>query len=301
MTGDAGQAGPTAPEGATGLRAWWIACVGAVALIPEANMMLVAAGVAFFAMLSLFPALAALIAVWGLLADPDVLMRQIEMLDHIIPEEVLSIIVGQVTALLQTSPDKLTLTGLVSLLLAIWSARAGVAALIIGLNMIHGYARRGSVRHYATAALLTLALFGVAVVSLVLLLALPIFLRIFPPGPMTGVLVELGRWIGVICVLLAGLALLYRYGPNTTKDARLKWITPGAGVAIALWFVSSWGLTIYLTNFGSINEVYGSIGAAIALLIWLFVSAISILLGAAINVQLDRARSGQLSVSQFLP
>lgn len=286
--------------GKSGLAAWGTALVAVWRQVAEANMPLVAAGVAFFSMLSLFPGLAAIIAIWGLLTDSDALLDQIELLQRFLPDDVFRLIEAQAIKLMNASSDTLGWTGLVSLLLATWSARSGVAALMLGLNMIHGKRRRKNVRHYLTALLLTVILFAVSIVALASVVILPVVLSFIPLDLLAAVAISAVRWLSGIGVMLFGLALLYRYGPNTSDD-RMKWVTPGAGLAIALWGIASWGFSVYLTNFGHYNEVYGSIGAAIALLVWLFVSAFVVLLGAALNVQLDRARKGQPAASQALP
>ena len=272
-------------------RLWWTALKRVFVQIGEANVVLIAAGVAFFGMFSLFPGLAALIAIWGLLSDPAVLLEQLDLIRNIVPDEVYSLVESQILALMSTSGDTLGWAGLVSVMVASWSARAGVASLMMGLNAIHGRANRGNLKHYMTALLLTFALFGVAIVALGSVVILPIILKFVPLGMMTAMMVSAIRWLAAIGVLLVGLALLYRYGPNT-RGSRMKWVTPGAGLAVALWAIASWGFSLYLTNFAQYNEVYGSIGAAIALQMWLYVSAFVVLLGAALNVQLDRVRHG---------
>ncbi|EAQ03659.1 ribonuclease BN [Pseudooceanicola batsensis HTCC2597] len=258
---------------------------GIVAAIAEKNLFLIAAGVAFYGMLALFPAMAAIIAIWGLLSDPNVLVEQLELIRNILPVEVTRIIENQINALSTASGDKLGWAGLVSMMVAIWSARSGVAALMLGLNAIHGRANRGSLRHYLTALVLTLALLGVSVVTLSAVVIAPIIFAFIPLGPVTAILVEAFRWVAAIFVLMAGLAVVYRFGPNN-RGERMKWVTPGAVMAVALWAVASYGFSLYLANFANYNEVYGSIGAAVAMLMWLFISAFLVLLGAVVNLEL---------------
>ena len=291
---------PGHAAGKSGLAAWGTALLAVWRQVAEANMGLVAAGVAFFSMLSLFPGLAAIIAIWGLLTDNDAILDQIDLLGQILPGDVFRLIELQATKLMNAGTDTLGWTGLLSLMLATWSARSGVGALMLGLNMIHGRQRRKNIRHYMTALLLTVILFGVTIIALASVVVLPVILAFIPLDLVATRAISAVRWLAAIAVMLFGLALLYRYGPNT-RDDRMRWVTPGAGLAIALWGVASWGFSVYLTNFGHYNEVYGSIGAAIALLVWLFVSAFVVLLGAALNVQLERARKGQPSGAQALP
>ncbi|MGH1424223.1 MAG: YihY/virulence factor BrkB family protein [Pseudooceanicola sp.] len=257
--------------------------------IGVANMGLVAAGVAFFAMLSLFPALAAIIAIWGLMSDPAVVLDQVDLLRGIVPEDVFALVEAQILKLSATSGDTLGWAGLLSLGLATWSARSGVAALMLGLNTIHGCQNRANLGHYVTALMLTVALFGVAIVALGSVVIAPVVLQFVPLEAATALILTAVRWFAAVGVLLMGLAVLYRYGPNV-RGARVRWVSPGAGLAIALWAAASWAFSLYLTNFAEYNEVYGSIGAAMALLVWLYVTAFVVLLGASLNVQLDGLR-----------
>ncbi|GGE42181.1 hypothetical protein GCM10011360_32000 [Primorskyibacter flagellatus] len=264
--------------------------------VADKNLSLIAAGVAFYSMLALFPGIAAVIAIWGLLADPHVLIEQLELVDTLLPPDVTSLLASQINALSNASGDKLGWAGLISTMLAIWSARSGVAALMLGLNAIHERQNRGSLRHYLASLVLTLALLGVSMVTLSAVVIVPIVFTIIPLGPITAMMVEAFRWASAIFVLLAGLAVIYRFGPNN-RGERMKWITPGAGLAVALWAVASYGFSLYLTNFANYNQVYGSIGAAIAMLIWLYISAFLILIGAELNLQLSTRRSLDKAVS----
>lgn len=258
--------------------------------IGEKGLSLIAAGVAFYSMLAIFPGIAALIAVWGLLSDPHVLIEQLDAIDSILPPDVVRLIASQINALSNASGDQLGWAGILSTMFAIWSARSGVASLMLGLNAIHSRQNRGSIRHYMISLLLTVTLLGVSMVTLSAVVIVPVVFTFIPLGPVTAMLVEAFRWIAAIFVLLAALAVIYRFGPNN-KGERLQWITPGAILAVGLWAVASYGFSLYLTNFANYNEVYGSIGAAIAMLIWLYISAFLILLGAEVNLHIAARRS----------
>lgn len=262
--------------------------IGGIATsVTEKNLSLTAAGVAFYGMLALFPGTAALIAIFGLLADPHVLIEQLDLIRTILPADVARLVESQINALMNAGGDKLGWAGLLSTMLAIWSSRSGVASLMLGLNAIHGRKNRNSLRHYLTALILTVALLGVSIVTLSAVVIVPIIFAIIPLGTVTAVMVETFRWAAAIFVLMAGLAVIYRFGPNN-RGERMKWVTPGAVMAVALWAVASYGFSFYLSNFGNYNEVYGSIGAAVAMLIWLYISAFLILLGAVVNLELAR-------------
>ncbi|PJE30258.1 membrane protein [Pseudooceanicola antarcticus] len=272
------------------LKTTWAVLVGIFLQIGEINMALVAAGVAFYAMLALFPGIAALIALWGIISDPSVVMEQLKLTRNIMPDEVYTLVAAQVYKISASSGSTLGWAGVASLAVAIWSSRSGVAAMILGLNTIHGQENRGSLRHYLIALLLTVALLGVGLVALASVVVLPIVLTFIPLGPVASIAVEALRLICAVVAVMVGLSLLYRFGPNN-RGERMSWATPGALLSVVLWMGASYGLSLYFTNFANYNEVYGSLGAAMALLFWLYVSAFVVLLGASLNVQLDRARA----------
>jgi membrane protein len=269
-----------------GFQGYWAVLKSSFTQIGESNLALVSAGVAFFSMLSLFPALAALIAVMGLVADPAEVILQLEDLRELMPADVFDIIHQQVVSLVSASSDTLGWAGLVSLFLAIWSARAGVGAMIIGLNSVYVQPNRNTAWHYLRALMLTAALVGVGLVALISLVVIPVLLAFFPLGLIGTLLIDGLRWIVAIVVLFAGVGLLYRYGPNR-KVARFRWLSAGAIVAVALWVILSLGFSYYVTNFGNYNQVYGSIGAVVAMLIWLWITSFLVLYGAALNAQIE--------------
>lgn len=255
----------------------------------EQNVGLISAGIAFYGLFAVFPAMAALIAIFGLMADPTIVYSQLELLSEFMPTGAYALFEAQLTGLLNAQTGTLGWATLLSLGIALWSARAGVAALILGLNAIFGTPNRGGVRHALVALLLTLTLIGMAIVALFMVVIAPIAIALLPLQAETEQLLEVIRWIVALLSLLAALGLLYRYGPNR-RGARPSWLTPGALLVVVAWLAASAGFSLYVANFGSYNEVYGSIGAVIALLMWLYISAYLILLGAVMNVALERVR-----------
>lgn len=251
----------------------------------RAHLGLISAGVAFFGMFAIFPAMAALIAIFGLVADPVIVEDQLSLMQDLIPEDAYTLFEGQISSLLSTRTDALGWATALSTFLALWSARAGVAALMQGLNAISGGRNRRGIRHYAVALLLTICLLGIAVSALLVVVIAPIVLAFLPVSGVTGFLLETVRWVVALFIVLAALGLLYRFGPNS-KGARMSWVTPGAFFVVVMWIAASVGFSVYLTNFGSYNEVYGSIGAVVAMLMWLYISAYLVLLGAVLNVTL---------------
>lgn len=272
---------------------YWAALKASVSHISENNISLISAGVAFFAMLSLFPALAALIAVLGLISDPVVVVAQLEEVRGFLPNDVYDIVNKQVVSLVSTRSDKLGWAGIVSVSAALWSARAGVGALMIGLNNVCNQRNRGAARHYLRALLLTIGLVAVGIIALLMVVVAPVVLAFIPLGPFGNFIADLVRWTIAITVLLAGVGVLYRFGPNR-KPAQAQWLSIGAIFAVISWALVSVGFSYYVANFGNYNQIYGSIGAVIAMLIWLWISSFLVLMGASLNAQIElRTRAKQ--------
>lgn len=257
--------------------------------LSEKNAGLISAGVAFYGLFAIFPGIAATISLFGIFADPVVVETQLNLVAGLMPEGVFVLFQTQIDGLLSAGSTTLGLTTLVSIGLALWSARTGVAALIRGLNAIFDRPNRGSIRHIFVALLLTICLVGIAIVALLMVVVAPIFLAVIPFETDQVMLLELVRWSLVIAVLFIGLGLLYRYGPNRSH-ARMGWVTPGAVVVVVFWLAMSAAFSVYVANFATYNEVYGSLGAVIALLFWFYLSAYLIFVGAALNFTLDRRK-----------
>ena len=259
------------------------------ALADRVHLGLISAGVAFFGMFSIFPGLAALIALFGLVADPVIVEEQLALVAELIPTEAYELISGQIDRLLAAQTGTLGFATLLSFVLALWAARAGVAALIQGLNAIVGRPNRRGLWHYVVAILMTLSLIGISFGALLMVVVVPVALALLPLADSTVWLLEGLRWAVTFLIVLAALSVLYRFGPNQ-RGSRMGWITPGAFLVVVVWNAASLAFSYYLTNFGSYNEVYGSIGAVIAMLMWLYISAYLVLMGAAVNVVLDPRR-----------
>lgn len=251
----------------------------------ELNLGLIAAGVAFFSMLSLFPGLAALIALFGLVFDPTPMLEQASTLKSIMPEAAYVIIADQMAALIAARSPTLGLAGLVSIGVAVWTARAGVGALMQGLNTICAVEDRGGLQHYMSSIFLTLLLILVAGVALSAVVILPFLLAFFPLEEQSEQIFLLVRWGLALGAVVIGLSAIYRFGPNLA-GRRVAWFSSGAMLVTVLWFASSSAFSFYLSRFADYNETYGSIGAVAALMMWFYISAYLVLFGAAWNMAL---------------
>ena len=256
----------------------------------RAELSLIAAGVAFFGFLAVFPAMAALIAIWGTVNDPQVIRTQVELLKGLLPPDAFTLILAQVEGLLSVRGPSLGWTTLLSTLIAIWSARAGVAALIRGLNAIHHLPNRSGGHHQLRALLLTMILVGLALAALVMGVIAPLIIEYLPSSFGDSTLLHRANLALALAIVGMAVGLAYRFGPNhgTRRPPFFSW---GLLVAVILWAVAARVFMLYLANFPSYNRVYGSIGAVVVLMIWLYVSAYALLLGAAVDAERNRKRA----------
>ncbi|MGF6859591.1 membrane protein [Rhodobacteraceae bacterium MBR-64] len=262
--------------------------IGVFMRLGKRNVGLISAGVAFFSILAVFPGLAAVIALFGFMADPVVITEQMDLLREFTPDQAYNLLNAQVTALLATNQSTLGWASIVSTGAALWSARAGVSALQRGLNAIYGADNRGGLWQVLSALGLTVALVAVVLVALLAVIVVPILLALVPLGPLAGPLLAVVPWIVALGILVLGLTLIYRYGPNHGAGGPPHRVVPGVVLAVVVWAAASIGFSYYLQNFGSYNEVYGSIGAVIALLMWFYIGAFVVLLGACLNAEMDQ-------------
>jgi membrane protein len=275
----------------TGTSRWrelWDALQRAMQELNERNIGLIAAGVAFWGMLAIFPAMAAVIALWGFFADPLIIDEMLDVLSEFLPAEAFRLIDRQVMRLASANNSTLGWTTLVSTGAALWWSRAGTEALIRGLNAVYRRSNRVGVRQWLAPIGLTLAMVGVALVALASVVIMPIILAFLPPGTWTQTILSSSRWGIATVVVVMGLGIVYRYGPNRDGFRRSHWLTPGVFVALGIWIAASWGFSFYIQNFNRYNEIYGTLGAAVILLLWLYISAYAVLLGGALNAKLER-------------
>lgn len=253
--------------------------------LEAAELDLIAAGVAFFAFLAVFPAAAAIIAIWGLISDADLIRQEVALLRGFLPDQALTLISDQVDALLSINTGSIGLATVLSTIFAIWSARAGVAALIRGLNAVHNLPNRAGHWHQMRALVMTLGMLGMVIVVLIMAVVLPLAMAALPLEQYTArVLTETNLMMGTGAAIFS-IGVAYRIGPNYNGRARPPLLSWGLLVAIVLWVAATRLFMLYLENFQSYNRIYGSIGAVVVLLMWLYVSAYAVLLGAAVDAE----------------
>jgi membrane protein len=256
--------------------------------IKRDRLSIIAAGVAFYGLLAVFPALIALVAIYGLAFDPQQVERQVGALRGILPPEAAEVLLGQLSDLTSTDSTALGVGAIGGLLLALWSASAGMRTLMEALNVAYNEEeKRGFIRFYGTALLLTLAAIVGTVTAIALIVALPVALNFLGLGEALKWLVSGAGVLILIVSVMVGLAITYRYAPSR-ETAQWRWVSWGAAIATVLWVVGSVLFSLYVTRFGNYNETYGSVGAIVILLMWFLLSSYAVLIGAEINAEMER-------------
>lgn len=256
--------------------------------IDDDRLLATAAGVVFFGLLAIFPAVTALVSFYGLFADPVTIGDNLRTLAVMLPEGTYQIIGDQVARVVSKGNAELGTTFLFGLLLAIWSANAGVKAIIDALNVAYEEReKRGFVRLNLVSLAFTIAGILALVLMVGAVVAFPLALDHLRLAPESKLIIAIARWPLLLMFLLAALALLYRLAPS--RDApRWQWLSVGAVVAALLWIAGSSLLSWYLSAFANYNATYGSLGAAIGLMMWMWMSAIVIMFGAELNSEIER-------------
>jgi membrane protein len=256
--------------------------------VKDDNVGLLAAGVAFYAMLAIFPAIIAVVTVYGMVADPDQVKTQVGELAKSLPAGADELLEDQLTNVVNAGRQALSIGLALSLLALLWSVSSGVQGLIKSLNVIYDEKEtRGFVKLRGLSLLLTLGAIVVAVVALALITVFPGVIDGLGLGRAGQVAASVARWVVLAVLVLLALGVVYRLGPDRA-DPRWRWVSIGAVVALVLWLLGSVGFSYYVDNFGKYNQTYGALAAVIILLLWLFLSAFAVLLGAEFNAETER-------------
>lgn len=250
------------------------------------RLMSIAAGVVFYALLAVFPAITALVSFYGLFTDPQTITAHLELIKELLPSGTFDLLQSQATRVADRGTMQLGTTSILALLFAIWSANTGTKGMMDALNVVYGDSeQRGFVKFNLISLVLTLGAMAATLLALGAVVVLPLLLAAFGIGFIGQY--EMLRWPLLLVVVLGGLAVLYRYGPSRCQP-HWSWLSLGATVAAAAWLASSALLSWYLSNFANYNAIYGSLGAIVGMMIWMWVSSIIILLGAELDAQIAR-------------
>ena len=266
---------------------WWavIRRVAREAISDEVGM--AAASCGFYAMLALFPAISVAISLYGLVADPVAIESQLEGLRGVLPASTYQMITARVHDLATAGPTKLSWGLVLSLLVALWSSMNGTKAIISALNVAYEEREQRSFpRLNFVAFLFTLGgIFGVGL-ALTVIVVVPAALPFTWLGPLASIAVRICSFGLLLGFVVLALALLYRFGPSRA-EAKWRWITPGSLLAAGLWMAASLAFSFYVSNFGSYDAAYGTLGGVVVALLWFYISAYAVILGAELNAELE--------------
>ncbi|MET0190280.1 MAG: YihY/virulence factor BrkB family protein, partial [Pseudonocardia sediminis] len=282
-------------------RGWWQVLRRAFAESSADNVSMLAGGVAYFGFLAIFPALIAGVTLYGLVADPATVTRQVQDLTALLPQEAQPLITDQLTSIASGGGSALGVGLVVSLLAAVWSASSGVGNLMQAVNLAYDEKEgRGFVALRGTALLLTVGAVVFVLATLALVAVVPPVLDAIPLGIVGTVLAQVVRWALLVALVVASLAVVYRVAPDRDSP-RFSWVSPGALLAAVLWLLGSLLFSLYVNNFGSYNKTYGALAGVVVLLLWLYLTAYIVLLGAEINAEAERPTVRDPTVGEARP
>ena len=255
--------------------------------VKDDRVLLIAAGVTFYLLLALFPALAAFVSLYGFVADPTTIADQVSYLGGLLPNAGLEVIEQQLKALVSKDAEALSLGFLVGLAIALWSANNGVKALFDAMNVAYEEVeKRSFVRLNLTSAMFTLGAFIIASFMLLAVGIVPAMLALLHLERWTEVLIAFARWPLLLASIWLGISLIYRYGPSR-DNAKWRWLNWGSILATFVWLSASVAFSFYLQNFANYDATYGSLGAVIGLMMWTWISVIILIIGAEINAEME--------------
>lgn len=250
------------------------------------HVSLVAAGVAMFAMLALFPGLAAVVYFFSIFANGADLVAMLTPIAAILPADVMSIISDYLSASTSEETDVLSVAAIVGMCLALWSARKGANALIRACSVVYEEPRRGFLRGLVMSILFTLGGIGVALIILVISVAVPIVATISDLPTAVVTLIGILKWIALWLIAVLTLSAIYRFAPNRTNP-RWRWVSVGAATAATICMVNSLAFSWYVTTWANYGDSYGSLAGFIVMLLWFYITSFTIILGAEINAEIE--------------
>jgi membrane protein len=281
----AAPANPTAPPG------WAHVGWRVFASISKHRLLTTSGGVAFFALLAIFPALATIVSLYSLFADPHAIPERVALLAGVVPTSIIDLIKGEIQSLAEKNISTLSTAFLIGLVVSMWSANSGVSALFDALNVVHGKTEeRGLLQFYATTFAVTL---GAVVYGLIAIIdVLPMPFRFLGLGEHVRNFETIFRWAATLLIVMIWLSIVYRVGPSRS-NAKWRWVTWGSGLAAILLVVASMVFSRYLAEFNSFDRLYGSLGAVVGFMSWLWISIVVMLLGAEVDAAIESKSAGR--------
>jgi membrane protein len=281
-------------------RGWLEVLKRTAAEINRDHLPLISAGVGFFFLLGLFPALAAMISIYGWLADPATVTAHLNQLAGVLPLEAAAIITSQAEKLV-AQDSAVGWGAIVGVFLALWAGSKAMKGMVEALNIAYQQDEtRGLIKKQAVFLGLTFLAVVVGVISIILIAVAPAIVGFLPLPDWGKQIIVWLRWPVLLILGMTAIAAIYRYGPSR-RQAEWRWISWGAAAATLLWLAASALFSLYVTSFGNLNETYGSLGAVIVLMLWLYLTAFFILMGAELDAELEHQTARDTTVGEEKP
>src|ERR1700720_2387447 len=265
------------------------------------RILLVAAGVTFYSLLAIFPGIAALISIYGLFADPATVAGHLDTIASVAPGGAVEVLREQMSRLASQGGTTLGVSFIVSLAISLWTANSGVKAIFDALNIVYGEEeKRSFLKLNAVTLVVTLGIVVFILLTLAAVVAIPVALTYIPLPGVTALVVRIGRWPILFALVTLALAVLYKYGPSRAEP-RWRWITWGSVSAAVVWLAAAALFSWYVASFGSYNKTYGSLGAIIGFMTWIWISIIVVLVGAKLNAEMEHQTARERTTGQPKP
>lgn len=282
-------------------RGWWHVLKRVFGKVSSDGVLAQAAGVTFYALLALFPALASMVSLYGLFADPSTIEHNLGAISGVVPGGGMDIITQQIHSLTSTGQKALSLGLIVGLATSLWSANAGIKSIFDALNVVYEeHEKRGFFRRTLISFCFTLGAIVFIIVALSGVVLLPAVLNVVGLGDTVETLLVWLRWPALLVVVAGSLSLLYRYGPSR-ETAKWQWVSWGGVFAAVAWVIVSVAFSWYVQNFGTYNKTYGSLGAAVGFMTWIWISTTVVLVGGELNAELEHATARDTTTGPARP
>ena len=283
------------------IRGWRDILLRVLKSISQDRVLAIAGSVAFFTLLAVFPAIAVIVSLYGIFADPHVIGDHLRLLAGILPEGVVGLIREQIAAIISKETKTLSLAFAIGLGSAVWSANSGMGALFDALNVVYGERETRSLpRLYATTFLFTIGAVLFVLLAIGAVVVMPIVLKLAGIPFSAETILSVARWPFLLLVLILALGLIYRFGPSRAAP-RWTWVSVGSAGAAILWIAMSMGFSWYVASFDSYNRVYGSLGAGVGFMIWIWISVVIVLIGGEVNAEMEHQTAEDTTIGSARP
>lgn len=282
-------------------RGWWDILLRIYGNFSHHRVLALAAGMTYYGLLAIFPAIAALVAIYGLFSNPATISSHLDQISGILPQGALDVVRDQLTRVASQGAQTLGWTSVLGLVVSLWSANAAMKSLFDTLNIVYGEdEKRGLIVLNAVSLSFTVGGIVFVLIAIGAVVALPIFLKYLGLPQAADLLLRIGRWPALLVIVALMLSLIYRFGPSR-EAARWRWITWGSALAAVLWLLASGLFSYYTAHFGNYNKTYGSLGAVIGFMVWMWISAITILLGAELDAEMEHQTARDTTTGEHKP